>query len=362
MGNKPFGVGIIGTGRISDLHAIEYCNNPKTRIVALCDRDIDAARRRAIAWKCGPVFITNDIAALLSRADVDLVEILLPHHLHVCAGLKAIEAGKAVCLQKPMCTSLEEADRLVAAAATAERPFKVFENFIFYPPVLKARALIDADAIGTPLSIRIKSNPGKSADAWRVPEAANAWRQERAKSGGGPLVFDDGHHKFALAWYFMGDPEAVHAFIGETRAADGSLLDAPSMVSFRFSGGRVGNLEVVYSPELEIATRHYAQDDRVEITGSKGVIWINCGHGRLGDPPPVALYRDGQVTIYHDMVTAWEESFVLSTRHFIDVLSRGEGQPILTAPQAHRILRFALAAEQSAASGKTITFSVTDRV
>lgn len=362
MATKPVGVGIIGTGRISDLHAIEYRNNPKARIVALCDRDIETARRRSVEWECADAFITDDMDALLARDDVDLVEVLLPHHLHLSAGLKAIEAGKAVSLQKPMCTSLEEADRLVAAAEQAKRPFKIFENFIFYPPVLKARALIDAGAIGTPLSIRIKSNPGKSATAWDVPETANAWRQEKSKSGGGPLVFDDGHHKFALAWHFMGEPEAVHAFIGETTAPNGSILDAPSMVSFRFSGGRIGNLEVVYSPELEIVTRHYAQDDRVEITGSKGVIWINCGHGRLGDPPPVALYRDGEVTTYHDMATGWEESFILSTRHFVDVLSSGEGQPLLTAPQARQVLCFALAAEESAASGKTITFQATDRV
>lgn len=359
MATKPIGVGIIGTGRISDLHAIEYSRNPKARIVALCDRDIGTASARASAWGAPDAFVTDDMDALLKRDDVDLVEILLPHHLHLSAALKAIEAGKAVSLQKPMCMSIGEADQLVEAANASKRPFKIFENFIFYPPVLKARELVDQGAIGTPLSIRIKSNPGKSATAWDVPASANAWRQEKAQSGGGPLVFDDGHHKFALAWHFMGNPEAVHAFIGQTTSAKGSILDAPSIVSFRFSGGRIGNLEVVYSPDLEIITRHYAQDDRVEITGTSGVIWINCGHGRLGDPPPVMLYRDGQVTTWHDLATGWEESFVLSTRHYIDVLANG-GEPVLTADQGRQVLRFALAAEESARLGKVIEFSPAD--
>lgn len=350
MITQPIRVGIIGTGRISDLHAIEYQQNPKARIVALCDRDIDLARQRADAWGVGEAFVSDEIDELLARPDVDLVEILLPHYLHLEAALKAIQAGKAVSLQKPMCTSLEEADRLVEAANCSERPFKIFENFIFHPPVIRAKQLIGEGAIGTPLSIRIKSNPGTSKTAWDVPKGATAWRQKKNQSGGGPLVFDDGHHKFALAWHFMGDPEEVHAFIGSTQTEDGHFLDAQSIVSFRFPGNRIGNLEIVYSPELEIATRHYAQDDRVEITGTKGVLWINCGHGRLGDPPPLALYRDGKVTPYRDMATGWEESFVLSTRHYINALREG-AKPSLTADEGRRVLRFALAAEASARAG-----------
>ena len=226
---------------------------------------------------------------------------------------------------------------------------------MFYPPVIRARELIAEDAIGTPLSIRIKSNPGRSATAWDVPASAIAWRQRPEHAGGGPLVFDDGHHKFALAWHFMGEPEEVHAFIGETETADHrERLDAPSIVSFRFPGNRIGNLEIVHSPELEIATRHYAQDDRVEITGSKGVLWLNGGHGRLADAPPVALYRDGALTEFRDVATGWEQSFVLSTRHFLEALKQG-GRPVLTAREGRQVLRFALAAPRVRSGGQAGT-------
>lgn len=349
-------VGFIGTGRISDLHAIEYQNNPQGRIVALCDRDTEQATGRAIAWGCEDAAIESDFEALLARSDVDMVEILLPHHLHLPVALKAIEAGKIVSLQKPMCVNMEEADQLVAAVEASDKPFKVFENFIFYPPVMKAKALICEGAIGTPLSIRIKSNPGKSETAWEVPPEANVWRQETNKAGGGPLVFDDGHHKFALAWHFMGNPEQVHAFIGSTQTADGGWFDAPSIISFRFPGNRIGNLEIVYSPELEIISQHYAQDDRVEITGTHGVLWINCGHGHLGSQPPLVLYRDGNITEYDNLQTGWEHSFVQSTRHYLGVLANG-GDPVLTAKDARQVLRFALAAEESAKTGTAVTLS-----
>ena len=129
----PVGVGIVGTGRISDLHAIEYLANPLARIVALCDVNTTRAAARAAAWGLDDVAVEGDIDALLARPEVDLVEILLPHHLHLEAALKAVGAGKIVSLQKPMCISLEEADRLVDAADASDRPFKVFENFLFYP-------------------------------------------------------------------------------------------------------------------------------------------------------------------------------------------------------------------------------------
>ena len=347
-------VGIIGTGRISDLHAIEYLANPHARIVALCDNDLATAEGRAKAWGVDDARITDDYRAVLADPNVDLVEILLPHHLHLEVALAAIAAGKAVSLQKPMTLDLAQADTLVAAAEGSSKPFKVFENFIFYPPVMKAKALIEQGAIGEPLTIRLKSNPGASKTAWKVPPRAEAWRQDKGQAGGGPLVFDDGHHKFALAWHFMGNPDTVHAFISESVSPTGFVFDAPAMVSFRFPGNKMGNLEIAYSPELEIITRHYAQDDRVEITGSKGVIWINCGHGRIGDPPPVALYRDGSVQTFHNLETGWESSFVHSTRAYIEALRNGT-PPKLTAREGRTILRFALAAEQSAREGRAIS-------
>ena len=83
MQRSPIGVGIVGTGRISDLHAIEYLANPLARIVALCDQETARAAGRAASWGLDDAAIEGDIDALLARPDVDLVEILLPHHLHL---------------------------------------------------------------------------------------------------------------------------------------------------------------------------------------------------------------------------------------------------------------------------------------
>lgn len=346
-------VGIIGAGRISDLHALEYLANPRAEIVAVCDAHAPNAQMRGRAWGVAENRIYTNYHDLLALPEVDLVEILLPHHLHHTAVLDAAAARKHVSVQKPMAFSVEQAQEMIDATQRAGVIFKVFENFIFYPPVQRAKTLVDAGEIGDPLSIRIKSNAATSPTAWQVPHAAQAWRYDPAQNGGGPLVFDDGHHKFALAWHFMGQADEVHAWIGATEVAPGALLDSPSIVSFKFPGHRVGTLEVVYSPELVLDTQHYAQDDRIEITGTKGVIWITRGHGKMMDVPPVVLYRDRQTRTFSDMPVGWEHSFINSTRHLIDAYFAGE-PPSLTGAQGREVLRFALAAQESARSGQSV--------
>jgi predicted dehydrogenase len=346
-------VGFIGTGRISDLHALEYLANPRARIVAVCDIDPALAKERGAAWRVPDSHIFTDYHDLLAVPEVDLVEILLPHHLHRQATLDAAAAGKHISLQKPMALSVAEADEMIAAAQQAGVIFKVFENFIFYPPVQRAKALIEAGEIGEPLTIRIKSNSGTSPNTWDIPAAAWAWRFSPEECGGGPLVFDDGHHKFSLGWYFMGMADEVHAWIGASELAPNIVLDSPAIVSWKFPGNRYGSLEVVNSPELVLDTKHYAQDDRIEITGTRGVIWITRGHGKMMDVPPVVMYRDRQTFTYSDMPVGWEHSFINSTRHFIDAYFAGE-PPSLTAEEGREILRFALAAQESAQTGQAV--------
>lgn len=349
-------VGFIGTGRISDLHAIEYLQNERAEIVAVCDLDAENARPRASAWGVAEEKVFTDYHQLLALKDLDLVEILLPHHLHYQAALDAAAAGKHISLQKPMALSVAQADEMIAAAKKAGVIFKVFENFIFYPPVVRAKALIEAGEIGEPLSIRIKSNAASSPTAWPVPPSAWAWRFDPKTCGGGPLVFDDGHHKFSLGWFFMGMAEEVHAWIGATPVFPGDTTictDSPAIVSWKFPNNRVGSLEVVYTPEMTVDSIYYAQDDRIEITGTRGVIWVTRGHGKMMDIPPVVMYKAQKVFTFSDMEVDWKYSFINSTRHFIEAYFKGE-PPSLTGEQGREVLRFALAAQQSAQSGQSV--------
>lgn len=343
-------VGIIGAGRISDLHARAYDGNERARIVAVADPHEGNRESRGEKWGVAPARRYAAAEDLLADDGVDLVEILVPHHLHLPLTLAAMDAGKAVSLQKPMGLTLDEADRMVARADETGVAFKVFENFVFYPPVQRARALIDDGVIGDVLAIRLKSNTGYSPEGWWVPPEALAWRFDLAKSGGGPQVFDDGHHKFATAWYLHGFPTTVHSFIGSSY--DGAL-DSPSLISWQYADGAVGSFEVTFSPEMTLHGRYYGQDDRVEITGTKGVIWVTRGHGRQQDLAPVIVYRDGRTEHHDDLDADWGVSFERSGRHFVDVLTDG-GDPVLTGRQGRDLLACELAALESARLGARV--------
>ncbi len=346
-------VAFIGTGRISDLHALAYLDDERADIVAVCDNNINLARQRGRQWGLSSTRVFANYHDMLALDDIDLVEILLPHHLHYQATLDAAAAGKNVSVQKPMALNLAQADEMVAAARATSVILKVYENFIFYPPVQRAKALIDNGEIGDLLTIRIKSNSGVSPTEWQVPASARAWRLNPEECGGGPLVFDDGHHKFALGWHFMGMAEEVHAWIGRTETALGDFLDAPAIVSWKFADNRYGSLEAVFSPELLLDTEHYAQDDRIEITGSKGVIWVTRGHGKMMDLPPVVMYKDRQTRSFSDMPVGWEHSFINSTKHFIGAYFAGQ-PPSLTGEEGREVLQFALAAQESARTGAVV--------
>lgn len=349
-----YGIGIIGCGRISDLHAAPYLTDPRSAVVAIADVDPDLLKHRGAAWGVPTEARYRDYRELLAREDVDIVEILSPHHLHHEMTLAALRAGKHAVVQKPMAIDRGQADDMVAAAAPEPGRLKVFENFIFYPPIRLARQLIDAGEIGEPITIRLKSNSGYSPDAWEVPAAAAKWRFDADQCGGGPLVFDDGHHKFAIAWFLMGPPQDVHAWIVEREIAPGYYLDAPAVISWRFGNDRLGSFEVVNSPNLEIPTRHYAQDDRVEITGTDGVIWVTRGHGQLLDEPPVILRQRTRTRTFDDLPTGWETSFAASVTDFLDALDSG-GPHSLTGEQGRDILTYALAAQESARTGRSVS-------
>jgi predicted dehydrogenase len=348
-------VGIVGGGRIADLNCLGWLDHPDGEIVAVCDVDEATRNRRAEQWRCTPYSSLDD---LLADQRVDAVEILTPHHLHASQAIAALRAGKHVSLQKPPTLTLDEYDEVVAAAADAGVTFRVYENFMFYPPHVLARQLIDAGEIGDVLSVRVLTAGGRTGagQGWEVPARSNAWRMDPRLCGGGMMTFDHGFHCFQLGRMFVDeDVEVVHAFINIIDFGNGLQIDAPALISWRYAGAlpRLGSWELVASLDLDVASRYYVSDDRLEVRGSRGVIWVNQCSGKLLEGPPVVLYRDGEVREFHRVESDWAASFRAATHDFIDAVRDGRPSQ-LTAAEARKTLAFALAAQRSAAEHREV--------
>lgn len=352
---KPIRVAIVGCGRISDLHQLGYRDNPDAELAAVCDTNKATAKKRAKEWGVSKVY--TDYQQVLEDKDIDVVELLTPHHLHCLMTVDACAAGKHVSVQKPMALSAAEADQMIAASQKAGVMLRVYENFVYYAPAVKAKQMIEAGEIGEIRAVRMHVSTGNSNNAWKVPLSAWVWRFNEKHCGGGPMVFDHGFHLFSLGYYLGGPVEKVYAWIDKTPVKEAGYMvqvDAPAMIMFKYKAPRCyGELDIEYTPEMKMDSQYYADDDRIEVIGEKGIIFINRYTAKTVDLPELMLFKDGKTTPIPVEGVEWHDSFIAATRDMVQMLKTGK-QPRLDGPTGKAVLQFTLAALQSSETGKEV--------
>jgi predicted dehydrogenase len=365
-------VAFIGLGHISHENVLGYLGKSGARIVAVCSPTQSRARAWLERYGLTDARYYADHRDLLAREQLDIVEILTPHDLHFRHAVDAAEAGvRGISLQKPMAVSLRECQAIIDACRRHGSVLKVYENFVFYPVYVRAKELIAEGLIGVPISIRVHTLGGKRAGTpWPWPFIPGSWRVNVATAGTGPLVGDDGFHKFSLArWIMERDLETIGAWIDPE-----TPLDAPAFIRGRFrrqgtEPRRYAQFDFSFSPRMDIPFDFWL-DDFVEIVGERGTMWINqcsaagdrplfVGNLMSESPvfPPIAVYTDGKVRAFLTDITPgernWSTSFVASTRHFIHVMRAG-GTPVYRGEEGMEITRYAIAATVSAESGRDV--------
>ena len=364
-------VGFVGLGRISHENVLGYLGSADARIVAVVSPREAAAREWQARYGLDARYYPT-VEAMLAVESLDIVEILTPHHLHRDHVLACASGSvRGISLQKPMATRLADCRAMIDACARSGTVLKVYDNFVFYPVYVRAKELVDSGIIGDPISIRVNTLSGKREGApWPWPFIPGSWRADLESAGTGPLVGDDGFHKFSLArWFMQRDMATIGAWIDPE-----TPLDAPAIIRARFrraagEPARYAQIDFSFSPRMAIPFDFWL-DDFVEIVGEAGVMWINqcsaagnrvlfAGNHMSESPafPPIAVYRDGRVTTYLDDITPdernWSTSFVAGTRHFIEVMRNG-GDPVYSGEEGMEMTRYAMAATVSAQEGRDV--------
>ncbi|MFC0189291.1 Gfo/Idh/MocA family protein [Fictibacillus aquaticus] len=327
-------VGIIGCGSIANhRHLPEYAAHKDVEIVAVCDRVEERAQAAASQYG-GKVY--SDYKELLADANVEAVSVCTPNYLHAPISVDALNAGKHVLCEKPMATSLEEAEQMISAAEKNGKKLMIGHNQRFVPSHEKAREIIANGELGKVYSFRTAfGHPGP--EGWSV-DGKDSWffRKDEAFIG---AMGDLGVHKTDLIRYILGEEVTEVAAFVETSAKEFSTVDDTAVLSLKTESGIIGTLAASWSYTAK-------EDNSTIVYGEKGIL-------RLEDDPQyslVAQYTNGSVVRYELGQIQTNDSGGQNNSHVIEKFVesvQNDTQPLVSGEEGKRSLAVVLAALES---------------
>lgn len=284
---KQLRIGMIGYKFMGKAHSNAYRSLPmffpqaplKPQMSVICGRNEEAVQEAAgqLGWSES----VTDWKELISRSDIDLIDINAPSNAHKEIALAAAAAGKHIFCEKPLALNLADSREMLQAAEEAGIAHMVGFNYRFSPAVRLAKRLIESGRLGTIYHFR----------AWFLqdwildPEFPLVWRLQKEIAGSGSHG-DLGAHLIDLAHFLVGDVEEVigmsETFVKERPLAEAmtglsakASKDAPrgevtvddaTLFLARFAGGALGSFEAT-----RFAAGHRSTNS-FEINGSLGSV------------------------------------------------------------------------------------------
>ncbi|ROR73979.1 putative dehydrogenase [Bogoriella caseilytica] len=369
MSDQPaLGVAVIGYSFMGKAHSNAWRNVgafypdvPAVRQQVLVGRD--EAKLAAAAAQYGWAQTAGDWREVITRDDVDIIDVCTPGHLHAEVALAALRAGKHVVVEKPLANSVADAEKLVAAAEHATSRSMLGFNYRRVPALALARALVADGEIGQVRQARLTYLQDWLADA----SAPMTWRLRKETAGTGVLG-DLGSHAIDQLRYLL-DEEVVAAsgtlrtFVSERPGEAGTeqvTVDDAAWATLHTSGGVVASLEV-----SRVATgRKNALT--IELFGDRGALAFDLErmnelrvHRASG---PVALQGSTAIMVTEEEhpyleawwpaghVLGWDHTFTSQAADFLRAIATG-GPVHPTFADGLAVQRVLSAIETSAARG-----------
>ena len=265
MSKQKLRVAMIGPGFIGKVHSNafrqvgHFFDAPyELQLKVICGRNRDKLEKAAAQW--GWDEIETEWQAVVSRKDIDAVDIAVPNALHAPIAVAAAEAGNFVLCEKPLAVSLQEARSMAQAARRV--PNLVWFNYRRVPAVAFAKQLIEEGRIGQTFHYRALYLNQSGND----PSKASAWRYQRSEAGTG-ATGDLLSHLIDLALYLNGPIAELNAMTHTF--APGRDVDDAALLSVRFANGSIGSFEV---SRYGVGHQNH---NTLEINGSKGMLRFN---------------------------------------------------------------------------------------
>jgi myo-inositol 2-dehydrogenase / D-chiro-inositol 1-dehydrogenase len=313
-----------------------FAEDRRAALVGLWDDD--ARRGQAACERFGIPYFTA-IDELLGR--IDAVAICSETARHRPLIEKAIAQGCAILCEKPMTTTLADADAIIASVTRSGIPFMQSFPKRLDPVNQRLKSIIANGELGQIRLVRIRHGH----DHGRDPAFTGGWWADPRESGGGTLI-DEGIHAFDFLRWLFGDPAAVQASLSSSPS---SQVEDTATAMLRWPNGMLAEVATSWS--------FTGADSSVEIYGTEGTALlsgVDLASRDLAQPPYLRIARTG--------ASAWEAvditpSFVSGRFHhavataFLDCLTTRTPPPS-SAVDGRAALAIVLAAYESARTGE----------
>lgn len=326
-----FKIGLLGAGRIGNVHAKSITSHPQCQLVAISDAHMPSAEK--LAASCGAVArSTQDI---LNDPSIDAVLIATSTDTHANLIEAATAAGKAVLCEKPVDLDLYRALACQEAVKDSGRPVMIGFNRRFDPQFAALKRALDAGEIGKGELLSITSfDPAPPPVSY-------------IKVSGG-LFRDMAIHDFDMAcWLFGGLPESVSAIASSiVDPAIGEAGDVDTaVITLRYADGRIA---VIKNSRRAV----YGYDQRVELLGSEGLLTAN----NVLENTVTKVTTGGAVSAKPEFffLERYMRAYAAEWTAFIAALESGSALPV-TLKDGINALAVAEAATLSAKQGKPVT-------
>jgi myo-inositol 2-dehydrogenase/D-chiro-inositol 1-dehydrogenase len=330
--------GVIGYGLFGRWHAQLLGACEGARLVAIATAS-QAGRDQARADHPG-CRVVGDWRELLAARDIDAVSIVTPNHLHAGMAIAALEAGKAVLVEKPLATTVEGCERVTAAVARTRGLLSVGFELRFSAQWGAIRRLIDDGAIGRPVFANLA--------LFRFPfrPGGGGWRHDPARVGSW-LLEEAVHFYDLLLWYLepCGAPVRVRA--EGTRRADGLVPNLTSTLAF--ADGAVA----VVTQALGGFGHHLS----LELVGERGAVrslWSGADARSPTASFSLRLQRQGSEGIEDLTPPASGELVELEAELAATAVAFAAGRSPVPVDEGRRAVLVCLAAERSLLEGRDI--------
>jgi len=325
-------VGLVGCGGIMRAHWRGWSQlqqQCRVEIVALADPVAENRGRFKADSPDAAEFA--DFREMYEKVELDAVDICLPHHLHAAAILEAIQRGLHWLCEKPLCMTLEEAERIdTAMAARSDLVGMSAHNQVFMPAVAEAKRLLDQGLLGETFTIisqdcfllglpQAGSIPGTQP---RSPIQPGSWRASRSTMGGGELIDTGYHPSYRLLFLAGAEPTVVAAVLGSHRHRHLEGEDSATVL-VGFGDGTTGLIRTSWAMQLPYG--HH----QIHVIGRNGELF---GSGRDLYFKPLRAAEPARYSLPE------VDTFAAEVVHFVECIER-QAEPIQTHKDGIAVLR-----------------------